>query len=316
MKIKNLPKFIYSGLALLAVIFFLSVFMGEFSPRSSQGGKFKNNYSTPRIGQTGVDGEAMTIKLTDNFFNEEIFFNAVEKAKKTGAKDNTQAIIVPHHLVAAEYIAKLIKEASGRPINKVVIIGPNHNNIGTTPLITAKADWETPFGSLNYDSMLVNKFLADFNGNSYPEVFTNEHSIGAIIPFVKYYLKNIRVVPIVVSSYVRYSDIEKLSEWLNENIDSNTLLVYSIDFSHYLRKEEADQKDEVTKALIIEKDIGKILKLNNDNVDSPGILALSLMHATDRGLKTNFVYQGNSFDFAAIKPEATTSYFGISFQNE
>ena len=315
MRIKILPKFIYSGLILLAVIFSVSVFLGEFSPRFSQSGKFKNNYPG-EVGQAGADGKAMIIKLADNFFNREVFFNAVEKAEKTGVKDNIQAVIVPHHLVVAEYIAKLIKEASGRPINKAVIIGPNHNNIGTSPLITAKIDWETPFGSLNYDPMLVNKFLADFNGNSYPEVFTNEHSIGAIIPFVKYYLKNIRVVPIVVSSYVQYSDIEKLSEWLNENIDSNTLVIYSIDFSHYLREEEADQKDEVTKALIIEKDIGKILKLDNDYVDSPGILALSLMHATNRELKINFVYQGNSFDFAAIKPEATTSYFGISFQNK
>jgi MEMO1 family protein len=120
-------------------------------------------------------------------------------------------------------------------------------------------------------------------------------------------------VPVAVSSYANQKDAEKLSGWLMKVVNNNSLVIFSLDFSHYLKKEDADLKDEITKQLIIKKDIGKIMELNNDNVDCPPVLAMSLLYAQKAGLSTEFLRHENSFNFSNDKTISTTSYFTIKF---
>jgi AmmeMemoRadiSam system protein B len=89
-----------------------------------------------------------------------------------------------------------------------------------------------------------------------------------------------------------------------------------MDFSHYLTKEVADEKDEMTRQLILDRDVGKIIRLNNDNVDCPPALAMSILYARKKGLSTEIVRNGNSFDFSQEKPSRTTSYFTVRFFRE
>ena len=75
----------------------------------------------------------------------------------------------------------------------------------------------------------------------------------------------------------------------------------------------ADKMDIITKELIEQRDINKILELSNDNIDSPASLATALLYAEKLDLSTNILQQGNSFDFLNIKVDETTSYFSIVF---
>ena len=316
MKKDKISIFIFIVFAVFLFSFVFFIFKQSFALHSSLARFNQEDFLLRSQNNDFEDSQSSLIKLSKIFFEKDNFFHAIDQAEKIEEKQNIEAIIIPHHLVASEFIANLIKASSGRNINKVVIIGPNHENIGTDALATAEADWETPFGDLKHDSRLVQKFITDFKGKSCPEIFLNEHSIGGLAPFVKYYLKDVEIVPIVASSYADYSDMEKLNKWLIENLDENSLVIFSLDFSHYLSKEESDIKDEETRDLIIQKDIGRILRLNNDYVDSPSILALSLMYAKEKGLKTNIFDHANSFDFAIVKPDSTTSYFAIVFEKD
>jgi len=257
--------------------------------------------------------DAEVVRQSDIFFREDLFYPAIRKAESVVARSDMDSIIVPHHLVASDFIAEMIKMASGRDIKKVVVIGPNHNNVGTSAITTLKADWDTPFGLVEYDSFLVDSFFSDLGVYSGMEIFENEHSIGGIMPFIKYYLKEAKIIPLVVSSYATQSDIDGLEKWLDDNLDKNTLLIYSIDFSHYLSKSQADRNDGMTKEFILNGDVGEILRLNNDFVDSPQILALSLMRAKNNNLETNIRKISNSFDFTSVNPQETTSYFAVGF---
>jgi AmmeMemoRadiSam system protein B len=255
------------------------------------------------------------IALKDFFFDKDNFYQAVGLAKKDKPQKNIKAIIAPHHLLASNIIAKMVHLASGRPIKQVIIIGPNHYNIGPSPIITAPAKWETPFGWLEADSGLTSSFLDDFNTISYKEAFVNEHSIGGLAPFVKYYFPQAKILPVVVSSYANYKEAERLSQWLSSHLSKDALIIFSLDFSHYLTKPEAEEKDKITKELILQNDIEKILTLNNDYVDSPAILATSLFLAKKQNFKVYIRQHANSFDYVqGRKPQATTSYFGISFE--
>ncbi|MFA6427415.1 MAG: AmmeMemoRadiSam system protein B [Candidatus Magasanikbacteria bacterium] len=262
-----------------------------------------------------VERNLTTIALHDMFYDEYNFNQAIRKAEGVESEKNISAIVVPHHLLVSEYIAALIKKSFGRPIDYVIIIGPNHQNVGSNALSSAHAQWGTPFGSVQTDAKMVDAFLDYVHGYSQTYVFEEEHSVGAIVPFIKHYLPQARIVPIVINSYATHADAEKLSDWLATSIGGNYLIIVSTDFSHYLDKTTADRNDLYTRELIEKGDTIKITTLNNDYVDSPVSLATVLLFAQKKGLTTDIVYNSNSFDFLTNKPSETTSYFGIVFRD-
>jgi hypothetical protein len=256
-----------------------------------------------------------TIGEKPMFFDQGNFNDAVASAESIKPENDIRAIIVPHHLVPSRFLAGMFKRASGRQIDTVMIIGPNHFNVGAETMTTALAEWETPYGKVKSDAVAVGKLAHSLGLGYNGEAFENEHSVGAMLPFIKYYLPRAGIVPVILSSYAGEKEAHKLSDWLKDNIDGNTLVVYSIDFSHYLAKDRADENDLVTESLMRDGEVGKILRLGNDFVDSPATLAASLLSAKDKNLRLEIVYRGNSFDFLADKPSLTTSYFGIAFRD-
>lgn len=263
-----------------------------------------------------LDKEWPVVGTNDMFYEENNFSSAVEKAKlsKLDIGDNIRAIIVPHHLLASEYVAELLSASAGDWVKRVIIIGPNHENIGQTVIASTLANWETVFGNVASDEELVSNLLSYYGVISNPEAFHNEHSVGAIVPFIKNYLPETSIVPVIINSYAEHKDAEKLANWLFENIDDGTLIIVSTDFSHYLKKSQAEKNDELTKQMILSRDTEGIAEFNNDYIDSPISLATILLLAEKENWKTEIVLHGNSFDFSLAKPAETTSYFGIVFR--
>jgi AmmeMemoRadiSam system protein B len=257
--------------------------------------------------------ELPVIESREMFYNQENFTNALNSVEAIIPRDNIYMAIVPHHLLASEYIASALKMSSGRDINTAVIIGPNHENIGAGSIASVRARWNTPYGFLSANKTLTDYFLTDFKLNSTVEIFAKEHSIGAIAPFVKYYFPKAEILPIVFSSYSDIQDAERVSSWLSEKLPENSLIITSIDFSHYLTEEEADKNDRITEDLILNSDIEKIMRLNNDYVDSPVSLAMALLFAENKKLKPEIIGNANSCDFLIEKSSVTTSYFAIVF---
>ena len=121
------------------------------------------------------------------------------------------------------------------------------------------------------------------------------------------------MLPIALKNATDIDKVSQIAQWLNKNSNDKTLIVYSLDFSHYLTKDVSDTKDEVTKELIINKDTKEILKLNSDFVDSPGALAIAIELAKLHNCDTLFVHHDNSYNLMIEKPKFTTSYFGIIY---
>lgn len=253
------------------------------------------------------------LALQEMFYEEQSFYTAIERSRSVEPRAGVRAVIVPHHLLAAHLITETLKLASSPDIERVVVVGPNHRNTGGQRLSTALVNWRTPLGLLRSDPTLVGSLRNDLALLDSPDVFTDEHSIGAEAPFIKHFFPNASTLGIALGSNVTYPDALSLSRWLAKHADEKTLIVFSIDFSHYLSKAVADEMDGVTQHLIEERDVNRILQLGNDNLDSPGTLATALLLADELGLRTEILQRGNSFDLLTIKPNETTSYFTISF---
>lgn len=271
------------------------------------------NYRSKNVVTHNGQQKRYEILSSRNFFDAKYFNHAVNSAQNTKKTANIKAVVVPHHLIAADIIADILARIEKNNINNVVIIGPNHEDKNATTIASAYVEWQTPFGKARTNNELVGKFLVDLNLHNYAEVFSEEHSVGAIIPFIKYYYPKAKILPIIFNSTAGLSDARDVVYWLDKNLDENTLVVFSLDFSHYLTEHEAKAKDEMVKNFILSGDISNIINLNSDYVDSPAALATAVMYADYHNLQINIVDQKNSNDFLERPSVDITTYLSIIF---
>ena len=104
---------------------------------------------------------------------------------------------------------------------------------------------------------------------------------------------------------------EELADYLR---DEKTVIVASVDFSHYLPKEEAIKKDKESLEAIKNFNYERIYSFGNDNLDSPPSIA-TLLSTMEKSGFTNIEVLGNSNSVEILGAESpqTTSYFNIAF---
>jgi AmmeMemoRadiSam system protein B len=223
--------------------------------------------------------------------------------------------IVPHHLVAKDLIHEVFQNVQKNNYKTVVLIGPDHESTNKGKIFTTLSDWQTPRGILETDSKLTKELLKyDFVIEDDDKI-TMEHSTSSIIPFINHYLKNIKIVTLVLTKQVKLEDVEILTDELYKNINLHeTLFIASVDFSHYLNLEDAQKKDLISMEAIKNKDINKLMSFTNDNLDSP-ISVVTLLKMMDKlgAAEGAILNHSNSELILKKKIEETTSYITYLF---
>ena len=254
-------------------------------------------------------------------YNEKDFFKSVMAAAniKTEPFDNTSPIIggvVPHHLLAANMIAEFFQTISKDPPSTIVVIAPNHRRIGMTGLHTSSLDWRTSFGILEADRELVSGLIDTLGAAENDSLMELEHSISGLVPYIRYYLPDTRIVPILLHGNYSAADSKRLGEHLADTVQDNPeiMVIASIDFSHYLDTDTADRMDEITLKAIEVRDTQALIRMSNDNIDSPPSI-LTLLSAMDGlGAEGPLVTgHSNSFIIAGGGADYTTSYYTMLF---
>ncbi|MFA6197734.1 MAG: AmmeMemoRadiSam system protein B [Patescibacteria group bacterium] len=154
--------------------------------------------------------------------------------------------IIPHHLLASHQIARWFDGVQELKPSVVVVVGPNHNEIGNGPILTSNGDWNTPYGILNRDTELIGELVDSGLVNVDERIFTQEHSISAEVSFIKRTWPNTKFVPIILKNTASETNQISLAKQLNVLLPSDALVIASADFSHYLTSDEADRQDAVT----------------------------------------------------------------------
>ena len=225
--------------------------------------------------------------------------------------------IVPHHLLAANIIAEFFSVLAQEPPDTLVVIGPNHRRIGHNGLHTSTLDWVTPFGVLETDSRLTTGLMEELKASQNDVLMELEHSISSLVPYIKYYLPETKIVPILLHGNYSLDDSRKLGECISQAAkdDEGIVIIASIDFSHYLDTDTADRMDEITLKAIESRDTLALIKMNNDNLDSPPSILTLLSAMDDIGaVGPDVIGHDNSYGITGTSADYTTSYYTMLFR--
>lgn len=257
-------------------------------------------------------------------YTEKDFFKSVKAAAnmKTEPVDNTDLIVggvVPHHLLAANMIAEFFQTISLDPPETIAVIAPNHRRIGMKGLHTSSLDWRTAFGILEADRELAGGLIDELGAAENDSLMELEHSVSGLVPYIKYYLPDTKIVPILLHGNYSASDSKKLGAYLADAVQDNPeiMVIASIDFSHYLDTDTADQMDGITLKAIESRDTQSLIRMGNDNIDSPPSILALLSSMDGLGAEGPLVTgHSNSFIIAGGGADYTTSYYTMLFRRQ
>lgn len=265
------------------------------------------------IPQDKIKVSAETIMAVN--YNWPIFYAAIGKyPKQLDTQDkNISGLIVPHHDLAADYTAELFQKIGNRHIKTVIIVGPNHENSGVGEIITGEVTYSMPTGQVRSAAEIIKQLVVDKKASLDTNRLQTEHSIYNVIPYVDYYLPDAKIVSIILSGRVTKEQAESLGQYLANYLDDQTIIIGSIDFSHYLATPQAQVNDLVTGPALVNHNYQKIYSFNNDYLDSPAT-AVTVLSATETvgAAKVNIVRNLNQSEATGISSlPSSTSYFTI-----
>jgi AmmeMemoRadiSam system protein B len=224
--------------------------------------------------------------------------------------------ILTHHFLASGLIVRFFAGLKGQSSPEtIILLGPNHFHQGLANISISSLPWKTPFGVLQADGQLVRQIAKAIQLPEDAEAYTGEHSVGVLIPFLKYYFPQSRVVPILIDVNADTSRLHRLREVLAARMENpKTLLLLSMDFSHDSVAAIADARDEQARAVISSMETSKTNDLHVDCRKGLWLLLESL-----KQLRCDRVQINEHTNSAQLigKPEQpdVTSYFTIYFLN-
>ena len=155
--------------------------------------------------------------------------------------------IVSHHLLIkgliAEFFLRLSEEVHPKTI---VVIGPNHFSQGHHTIAVSRLSWITPFGAVYSNQKIVNALVDSGAASIDEDAFTREHSMGALVPFIKYFFPEASVVTIVLRADADTIEAAHLAQFLSAFAGQGVFLLASLDFSHYKKSSVAEMEDLTT----------------------------------------------------------------------
>jgi len=280
--------------------------------------------------------------LQCRYYNEKEFFRSVENSgtvddstataimdtKMDASPKNGNSMIyggiVPHHLLAGDMIASFFQTIAVEKYDVVVVLAPNHKGIGKKSIHTGAWSWQTPFGILEADSDIVNSLVDSKLAGTNFELLEEDHSVSALVPYIKYYLPDSKIVPILLHGNLGMYETQRLGQYIYgqlENRHKKGIIIASFDFSHYLTLEEANKMDEISIKAIENRDYDMIQLFDNDYMDSPPsvITLLSAMDAAGAKYMKILGHSNSDLIIDAITgtkgpgSSETTSYFTAIF---
>ncbi|HNZ84380.1 MAG TPA: AmmeMemoRadiSam system protein B [Candidatus Woesebacteria bacterium] len=243
----------------------------------------------------------ISIVLISSFI---IFFCLVfiRNHKQPNLSPKYSGAILPHHILAKNLIDDFLNRLTYEP-KKIYIIGPNHFEVGNSKIIT-----DNNFETKNLQILSSTRVDSD--------IVSKEHSVKLFQDILSAKYPQSHIIPLVISSNISVKDVESLVDNIYQNFTDDTLLICSVDFSHYRTFPEAQKFDNKTIGLILNKDYSQITQLNNDYIDSPKSLIIFLK--TLDKLNKNKITILNHSNSAIILNDphlsSTTSYFELAFE--
>jgi len=223
-------------------------------------------------------------------------------------------------------VIKILFE-SGAP--DVVIVFGMHLHPGSPRYLMKEGAWETPFGDIEIREDLASELAKKYSFEiETAQRFTRDNTIELQLPFLKYFFKDVKIVPMGVPPVEESLKVGRDAVKIAKDLGIKTMVLGSTDLTHYgvnygfvshgrgasalnWVKNENDKK--VIDAMLA-MDPGKVIKeaLSNDNACCSGAAATAISAAKELGAsRAELVAYTTSYD---ISPASSfVGYAGIVF---
>ena len=237
-----------------------------------------------------------------------------QNAEAVSGAEESCAVLLPHYANAFSMCCDALAGIR-RDAELVVIAGPNHTGEGESIQISG-ADWYWSGGEAKGDAETAEKLALACGAACTSRVISQDWSVQSLIPYVRAYFPNARIVTVLLARGAREDALMALAESFAEiQTERELLLVGSADFSHYHDPETAAKNDEVTLSCIENGETARLLTLDNGYIDSPETAVLTMYYA---GLqKAELKQSGGLFErFRENGQEKAGSYYAFYAQKE
>jgi AmmeMemoRadiSam system protein B len=157
---------------------------------------------------------------------------------------------ISHHLFIRNLIARYFDGLARRVHpGTIILIGPNHRARGHSPIAISALRWRTPFGFVEPDTGRIRRISGSGLARIEEEPFVNEHSIGALVPFIRRTFPGARIVPIIYKKTAERRDCVKLAGVIAGEMN-DAIILASLDFSHYKTSGEAEAEDSASLSVL------------------------------------------------------------------
>lgn len=280
---------------------FLIIFILIFAYKTTNNFTFEKKKIRPAaVAGSWYPGDRETLEDSIN-----TYFNNVNKVNLNGT---IKALIAPH---AGYRFSGQIAGAAFKQLddiyNTVILLGPSHYYPLTQASILDVTHYQTPLGEIKLSSK-VKELLKQDVIKTVPEAHAEEHSLEIELPFIQERLTDFELIPIVVGNI----NPEAFKEILLRYIDDETLVVVSVDLSHYHEYDEAKQLDYYAIDRILSLDDKEIF---NAEIDAPWAVSTLLKIAKTKGWRPYLLYYANSGDVTGDK-ERVVGYAAMAFVEE
>ena len=251
--------------------------------------------------------------------NPQRYLEAIQKANGLPAAtvpegEKVCGGIVTHHFLASGLMVRFFAALSQHAAPEtIVLLAPNHFHQGLAGISVSSLPWKTPFGLYPARKEMVQEISRAIRAPEDPEAFSGEHSVGVLIPFLKYYFPQSRVVPVLIDVNADKMQLRALRDVLEARAKNpKTLILLSMDFSHDSTIAIADARDQEAQKVVASMDDSKTSALHTDCRKGLWVL---LEAAKSAGCQRAQILEHSNSAQLLGRPEQpdVTSYFTVLF---
>jgi len=144
--------------------------------------------------------------------------------------------IVPHAgwYFSGEIACRVIHGLSYGPAPDVVVVFGMHLHPESRPYIMTEGAWETPFGNLPIETDVARQLTSSFDFEvETARRHTQDNTIELQLPFIKYFFKEIKIVPVGLPPAASSLDIGAAVVEIISDLGLNARVIGSTDLTHY-----------------------------------------------------------------------------------
>lgn len=222
------------------------------------------------------------------------------------SQENIPSIIIPHFDLAKDSRQAFLNDLKTKiSPQKIVIVSPNHQDLGPTDIIAGDQQWDFTDQKPKINHDLYSKLIESKVVSGEPTVFLNEHGIRNVFPEIVEAFPQAEFLPVIIKTKTSQKEIDSLYTQLNTDCP-DCLVVASVDFSHYNPNSLAQIHDSFSLKVLTNLNESEILQAE---VDCPQALYLAMKWAESRNAnKFNLMANDNSGNIAKNDDLESTSY--------